>query len=113
MCFTTYHHHQYHHYYYHHPHAHEPQDADQLIKIFKTMGTPTLEEWPTMKDLPEYKEAFPVYPGVSLPKVSLSAHIPVTYNTASVTSNTISVTCNIASVTSNTIFVTYNNHIRY
>jgi hypothetical protein len=33
------------------------------------MGTPTLEEWPTMKDLPEYKEAFPVYPGVSLPKV--------------------------------------------
>lgn len=44
-------------------------DADQLIKIFKTMGTPSIETWPSMRDLPEYKDNFPFYPGVSLKKV--------------------------------------------
>ena len=28
---------------------------DQLRCIFKIMGTPTLEEWPQMKELSEYK----------------------------------------------------------
>lgn len=30
-------------------------DQDQLDKIFKALGTPTDETWPTMVDLPEYK----------------------------------------------------------
>lgn len=44
-------------------------DADQLMKIFKIMGTPNPESWPSMRDLPEYKENFPVYPGVNLKKM--------------------------------------------
>jgi len=37
---------------------------DQLRCIFKIMGTPTLEEWPQMKELSEYKkvENFTKYP---------------------------------------------------
>lgn len=30
-------------------------DQDQLDKIFKALGTPTEETWPSMVDLPEYK----------------------------------------------------------
>jgi len=44
-------------------------DADQLIKIFKIMGTPTLDMWPGMEQLPDYKDSFPVYPGVQLKKM--------------------------------------------
>jgi cyclin-dependent kinase len=30
-------------------------DADQLSKIFEILGTPDLETWPGMKELPEFK----------------------------------------------------------
>jgi len=30
-------------------------EKDQLKKIFKSLGTPSLEAWPGMADLPEYK----------------------------------------------------------
>jgi len=36
-------------------------DHDQLMRIFKILGTPNEESWPTMVDLPEYKSDFPVY----------------------------------------------------
>jgi len=44
-------------------------DADQLMKIFKVMGTPTIDSWPSMQELPEYKDNFPIYPGVHLKKM--------------------------------------------
>lgn len=34
-------------------------DTDQLIKIFKILGTPTKQEWPGMVDLPRYTEDLP------------------------------------------------------
>ncbi|KAF4687100.1 Cell division control protein 2 [Perkinsus olseni] len=36
-------------------------DQDQLQRIFKTLGTPTVEEWPTVTELPEWKADFPQY----------------------------------------------------
>lgn len=36
-------------------------EQDQLNKIFKTLGTPSVKSWPGMAELPEYKE-FPKYP---------------------------------------------------
>lgn len=44
-------------------------ESDQLMKIFKVLGTPNIEEWPGMAELPEYKTDFPIYSGVSLKKV--------------------------------------------
>jgi cyclin-dependent kinase len=44
-------------------------DADQLMKIFKILGTPNPTTWPEMAQLPDYKDNFPVYPGVNLKKV--------------------------------------------
>jgi len=46
-------------------------DQDQLVKIFKIMGTPTRSEWPAMADLPEYKnvETYPRYEGKKLKAV--------------------------------------------
>jgi serine/threonine protein kinase len=43
-------------------------DQDQLMKIFKIMGTPTRSEWSGMVDLPEYKnvETYPRYEGKKL-----------------------------------------------
>eukprot|EP01112_Ceratiomyxa_fruticulosa_P012184 TRINITY_DN3365_c0_g1_i2.p1 TRINITY_DN3365_c0_g1~~TRINITY_DN3365_c0_g1_i2.p1 ORF type:complete len:297 (-),score=27.03 TRINITY_DN3365_c0_g1_i2:261-1151(-) len=40
--------------------------ADQLIRIFKIMGTPTEETWPSISELPEYKPDFPMYPAQNL-----------------------------------------------
>jgi|Transcript_10653 cyclin-dependent kinase len=45
-------------------------DHDQLMRIFKVLGTPNEETWPTMADLPEYKGDFPVYDCVSLASVA-------------------------------------------
>jgi len=45
-------------------------DHDQLMRIFKLLGTPNEETWPTMVDLPEYKGDFPVYDQVSLASVA-------------------------------------------
>ena len=36
-------------------------ESDQLAKIFKLLGTPSVASWPGMSQLPEYKEDFPVY----------------------------------------------------
>jgi len=44
-------------------------DSDQLMKIFKLLGTPNKKAWPALADLPEYKENFPVYPAQPLKKV--------------------------------------------
>jgi len=37
-------------------------ESDQLMRIFKLLGTPSVEQWPEMADLSEYKPDFPVYP---------------------------------------------------
>jgi len=34
---------------------------DQLLRIFKYMGTPNEDTWPGVSSLPEYKKDFPVY----------------------------------------------------
>ncbi|KAI8829990.1 cyclin-dependent kinase 5 [Chytriomyces hyalinus] len=34
---------------------------DQLLKIFKLMGTPTEATWPKIAELPEYRTDFPMY----------------------------------------------------
>jgi len=44
-------------------------NADQLIKIFKMLGTPTIKQWPQMIELPEYKGNFPQYPPQPLKKI--------------------------------------------
>eukprot|EP00002_Diphylleia_rotans_P031865 TRINITY_DN663_c0_g1_i2.p1 TRINITY_DN663_c0_g1~~TRINITY_DN663_c0_g1_i2.p1 ORF type:complete len:270 (-),score=60.31 TRINITY_DN663_c0_g1_i2:323-1132(-) len=36
--------------------------ADQLSKIFRSMGTPSEETWPGIQDLPEYRPDFPRHP---------------------------------------------------
>lgn len=38
------------------------------MKIFKGRGTPALDLWPTMKDLPLYKPDYPQYTAQSLQK---------------------------------------------
>lgn len=44
-------------------------ESDQLVKIFKSLGTPTPKSWPQMVDLPEYKANFPVYPAQPFKKI--------------------------------------------
>ncbi|EAS28061.3 CMGC/CDK/CDK5 protein kinase [Coccidioides immitis RS] len=41
-------------------------NEDQLLKIFRVMGTPTELTWPGVSQLPEYKSTFPVYAPQSL-----------------------------------------------
>jgi len=41
-------------------------DADQLNKIFKVLGTPNEQTWPSMIDLPDYKSDFEVHAPSSL-----------------------------------------------
>lgn len=36
-------------------------DEDQLLRIFKLLGTPDPSSWPQMLELAEYKADFPVY----------------------------------------------------
>merc|ERR1719272_916917 len=42
-------------------HALFPGDSeiDTIFKIFQVLGTPTLQEWPGLKDLQDYKDTFP------------------------------------------------------
>lgn len=37
-------------------------EIDTIFKVFQKLGTPTLEEWPTLRDLPEFKPTFPKWP---------------------------------------------------
>jgi len=41
-------------------------DADQLQRIFKMLGTPTEEMWPSMVELPDYKSDWPHHDRVPL-----------------------------------------------
>ncbi|KAH6561010.1 hypothetical protein BASA50_000822 [Batrachochytrium salamandrivorans] len=47
---------------------------DQLVRIFKILGTPDEKIWPRIAELPDYKPDFPIYPparlGPMLPKLS-------------------------------------------
>jgi len=45
-------------------------DQDQLLRIFRILGTPTEESWPTMVDLPEYKPDFPQFEPQPLSKIA-------------------------------------------
>lgn len=36
-------------------------NEDQLLKIFRLLGTPTEQSWPGISLLPEYKPTFPIY----------------------------------------------------
>jgi len=40
--------------------------TDQLLRIFKKLGTPTEEIWPGVQNLSEYKEDFPQYPAIAI-----------------------------------------------
>lgn len=42
-------------------------DQDQLHLIFKGLGTPTVQDWPTVTELPEWKPDFYQYPAKSWP----------------------------------------------
>jgi len=44
-------------------------DSDQLLKIFKVLGTPTLDDWPGMAELPQYQPNYTVYKRQSLGKI--------------------------------------------
>ncbi|KAJ3146920.1 cyclin-dependent serine/threonine protein kinase [Geranomyces variabilis] len=39
---------------------------DQLQRIFKLLGTPDEKTWPRIKELPDYKADFPIYPRMAL-----------------------------------------------
>jgi cyclin-dependent kinase len=41
-------------------------DADQLNKIFKVLGTPTEQSWPSMVELPDYKPGMEMHQASSL-----------------------------------------------
>jgi len=36
-------------------------EKDQLLKIFKVLGTPTIDDWPGMTELPQYQPNYTVY----------------------------------------------------
>jgi len=44
-------------------------EIDQLYKMFRTLGTPTDEEWPGVTQFKDYKAAFPQWPKMGLTKV--------------------------------------------
>lgn len=44
-------------------------EIDELFRIFRILGTPTEETWPSVTTLPDYKPDFPKWPAVSLQKV--------------------------------------------
>jgi len=44
-------------------------EEDQLARIFKLLGTPTEESWPSMVELPEYKGDYPTYEAQPLSRV--------------------------------------------
>lgn len=48
-------------------------EADQLDRIFRLLGTPTIAEYPGIVDLPDYSSDLPPYPK---PKGGLAALVP-------------------------------------
>jgi len=45
-------------------------DHDQLMRIFKVLGTPNEHTWPSMYDLPEYKDNFQQHEAVPLSNIA-------------------------------------------
>ncbi|KAK0529625.1 Cyclin-dependent kinase catalytic subunit [Tilletia horrida] len=41
-------------------------EIDEIFRIFRTLGTPTNENWPGVQNLPDYKTTFPRWTGVPL-----------------------------------------------
>lgn len=41
-------------------------EQDQLLRIFKILGTPSQPTWPSLVDLPSYKTDFPIYESTEL-----------------------------------------------
>ena len=41
-------------------------DSDQVSRIFKVLGTPSHDSWPSMTAMPKYNPNFPSYPGKKL-----------------------------------------------
>ena len=41
-------------------------DSDQVSRIFKVLGTPSYDSWPSMQHMPKYNPNFPNYPGRKL-----------------------------------------------
>ena len=41
-------------------------DSDQVSRIFKVLGTPSHDSWPSMSSMPKFNAAFPSYPGKKL-----------------------------------------------
>jgi negative regulator of PHO system len=39
---------------------------DQLMRIFKLMGTPSEQTWPRVSEFTEYKASFPIYPPLDI-----------------------------------------------
>ncbi|RUO96169.1 serine/threonine-protein kinase pef1 [Jimgerdemannia flammicorona] len=44
-------------------------NEDQLLKIFRLMGTPTEATWPTVSQFTEYRKNFPVYPAQTIAQI--------------------------------------------
>merc|ERR1711879_462658 len=44
-------------------------DSDQLLKIFKMLGTPSETTWPTITELPDWKPDFPQYEQQAWPTI--------------------------------------------
>jgi hypothetical protein len=47
---------------YHRPLVAGTSESDQLDKIFRLLGTPTMQDYPGIVDLPEYSADLPPYP---------------------------------------------------
>ena len=45
-------------------------NSDQLVRIFRLLGTPNEQTWPHVSEYPEWNKAFPTYP----PQVLASAY---------------------------------------
>ncbi len=43
--------------------------SDELVKIYRLMGTPTEQQWPGIVELPDYKPPVTVYPAQPLPVI--------------------------------------------
>ena len=44
-------------------------DGDQVNRIFKILGTPGADTWPSMTSMPKYNPALPLYPGKKLSQI--------------------------------------------
>jgi len=53
----------------------DPQD--QLERIFRQLGTPTTDDWPNVRELPNWSDDFIVYPAPRMGVVDLLQGVPV------------------------------------